>query len=266
MRTPINLIRNHRVLLWRFAWRSLTQRYKGSLFGLLWTVITPLCMLAIYTFMFSVVFQARWGHGVGESKMAFAIVLLCGLTIYQIFSESIGASVQSISNSPNYVKKVVFPLEILPFSGHISFLIPNLMWFLMVIAGAWVFMDRLSITLIALPLILVPLSMFTVGVAWLCASLGVFIRDLSHFITIVLRMLLFLTPIFYDSDRIPHPWHYILRINPIAYFVDQTRRVLIYGQWPDWWILGGITVLSVIVFQLGYLWFMRTKKGFADVL
>lgn len=266
MGTPLSLIKNHRVLLWRFGWRNLTQRYKGSLFGLLWTVITPLCMLSIYTFMFSVVFQARWGHGVGDSKMAFAIVLLCGLTVYQIFSESVGASIQVVSNNPNYVKKVVFPLEILPFSTHISFLIPNLIWLVMVIAGAYIFMDSLSVTLFALPLILIPLSLFTIGISWLCASLGVFIRDLSHFITIVLRMLLFLTPIFYDSDRIPHPWHYILLANPIAHFVNQMRRILIYGYWPDWRILAGLTLLSLIVFQLGYLWFMRTKKGFADVL
>ena len=266
MDTPVTLIRNHRLLLWRFALRGLTQRYKGSLFGLLWTVITPLCMLGIYTFMFSVVFQAGWGHGVGDSKMAFAIVLLSGLTIYQIFSESVNASIQAVSNNPNYVKKVVFPLEILPFAGHISFLLPNLVWFLMVVAGTWLFMGGLSLKILLLPAILIPLSFLTIGISWFCASLGVFIRDLNHFITIVLRMLLFLTPIFYDTDRIPHPWNYLLLCNPLAHFVDQTRRILIYNQWPDWYVLAGISLFSLAVFQLGYLWFMRTKKGFADVL
>jgi len=136
----------------------------------------------------------------------------------------------------------------------------------MVVAGTWLFMGGLSLKILLLPAILIPLSFLTIGISWFCASLGVFIRDLNHFITIVLRMLLFLTPIFYDTDRIPHPWNYLLLCNPLAHFVDQTRRILIYNQWPDWYVLAGISLFSLAVFQLGYLWFMRTKKGFADVL
>lgn len=266
MRTPIELLKKHRVLAWRLALRGLYGRYKGSMFGLVWTLITPLCMLAIYTFIFSVVFQARWGHGLGDSKTAFAIVLVCGLTVYQIFSDAVGSSVQLIVNNPNYVKKVVFPLEVLPLSNYITCLLLNLGWFIIAIAGVLIFLNRICITALALPLLLLPLSLFTLGISWLTASLGVFIRDLGHFINIVLRMLLFLTPIFYEADRIPYPVRYIIYINPLAVFAEQSRRILVYNQWPQWPQLAILFVFSVVVCQLGYLWFVRTKKGFADVL
>lgn len=266
MRTPVALLREHRVLSWRLAVRGVHGRYKGSMIGLVWTIITPLCMLAIYTFIFSVVFQARWGHGLGESKAAFAIVLVCGLTVYQIFSDSVGMAVQVIVGNPNYVKKVVFPLEVLPWAAHLTCLMLNMAWFLIAVVGVMVFLHRLCITTLALPLILIPLSMFTMGICWLVASLGVFLRDLNHFINIMLRMLLFLTPIFYEMDRIPYPIRYVLYANPLAAFTEQARRVLVYNQWPDWTVLAILTLISAFVCQMGYLWFMRTKKGFADVL
>jgi len=260
------MLKKHGRLSLHLAVRGVRGRYKGSMLGLAWTLITPLCMLGIYTFIFSVVFQARWGHDLGSSKAAFAIVLVCGLTVYQIFSDSVGMSVQLIVNNPNYVKRVVFPLEVLPFSGYLTCFMLNLAWFLIAIVGVLFFLNRLCITTLALPLVLIPLSFFTLGICWLVASLGVFFRDLNHFITIVLRMLLFLTPIFYEAERLPYPVRYVVYVNPLAVFAEQTRRVLVYNLWPQWGILILWFIISLCCCQLGYLWFMRTRKGFADVL
>ena len=248
------------------AKQNILGRYKGSGLGGIWAFVTPLFMLAIYTFVFSVIFKARWGADVGDSRAAFALTLFCGLAIYNLFSESISSSATTIVSNANYVKKVVFPLEILPVNMLITALFFSGIWFIILFAGIGVFMHRICITAICLPLILLPLLLFTLGLCWLIASLGVYLRDVAHFIGLALQALFFMTPIFYPISMVPEKFQLVLRLNPLTTIIQETRKVMLFNAWPDWRVLGIIFIVSLVVFQLGYIWFMKTKRGFADVL
>ncbi|MFA6281474.1 MAG: ABC transporter permease [Candidatus Omnitrophota bacterium] len=253
-------------LLNQLTWRNIESRYKGTMMGLVWMAITPLVMLAVYTFVFSVIFKVRWGAGLNDSKAAFALVIFCGIAVFNIFSESIDNSVSVVANNPNYVKKVVFPLELLPVSSVLSACFFGLVWIGILLLGIIFFFHKIYFTAIYLPLILIPLVLFSCGFSWFVASLGVFVRDLAHATKIILQVLYFMTPIFYSVEMVPDNLKPILFLNPLTPIVQSARQVLMLGQVPDWHVLGIITLLSMAVFQLGYFWFMKTKRGFADVL
>lgn len=255
-----------RDLLNQLVRRNIEGRYKGTMMGLVWMVVTPLVMLAVYTFVFGVVFKARWGAGFGDSKAAFALIMFCGMAVFNIFSESVNGSVSIVSGNPNYVKKVVFPLELLPVSSVLSACFFGLIWIGILLLGIVLFFHKICFAAICLPLIFIPLVLFSCGLAWFVASLGVFVRDLAHAIGIILQVLYFMTPIFYSVEMVPENLRPILLLNPLTTIVQSARQVLILDQWPDWQMLGIVTLLSMAVFQLGYFWFMKTKRGFADVL
>ena len=233
--------------------------------GLFWSFFNPVFMLAVYTFVFSVVFKARWGQG-GGSKAEFALILYAGLLIFNLFAECITRAPSLIVGNTNYVKKVVFPLELLPVSAVLSACFFGLVWIGILLLGMALFLHKFCLVAVCFPLILVPLIFFSCGIAWFVASLGVFFRDLAHVTGILLQMLYFMTPIFYSLEMVPEKIRSILLLNPLTSLIQSTRQVLIGGQWPDWSALGIVTVLSMVVFQLGYFWFMKTKRGFADVL
>jgi len=256
----------YRDLLWQLVRRNIQTRYKGTIMGLVWMVITPLMMLAVYTFVFSVVFKARWGTDFGDSKVAFALIMFCGITMFNIFAESITGSVGVITVNPNYVKKVVFPLEILPVSMVFSVFFFGVVSLIILLAGVVLILHKFSLAVICLPLVFVPLFLLCCGFSWFVASLGVYVRDLAHVIGIGIQILFFMTPIFYSVDMVPQSLRAILLLNPLTSIVQTTRHILIYNKWPDWSELAIISLLSLIIFQLGYVWFMKTKRGFADVL
>lgn len=255
-----------RDLLRQLVKREIQVRYKGSMFGLFWLFATPLCMLAVYTFVFSVVFKARWGSDGDNSKVAFALTMFCGLSVFNIFSESMNASVGTVTGNPNYVKKVVFPLEILPVASMLSSFFFGLIWIGILVIGVTIFMHKLCVTAVCLALILLPLLLLSCGLSWFLASLTVYFRDIAHAIGIIVQMLFFMTPIFYSIEMVPESFQKILHLNPLTDIVQNTRQVLIFGEWPNWTSIGILTVCSLFIFQLGYVWFMKTKGGFADVL
>ena len=255
-----------RELLKQLVRRNIEARYKGTIMGLVWMVVTPLVMLAVYTFVFGLVFKARWGAGFGDSKAAFALILFCGMAVFNIFSESVNGSVGIVTGNPNYVKKVVFPLELLPVSAVLSGCFFGLVWIGVLLLGIVFFLHNFCFTAVSLPLVFIPLILFSCGIAWLVASLGVFFRDLAHVIGVVLQALFFMTPIIYSVEMVPVSFRPILLLNPLTPIVESARQVLLYDQWPHWSAVGIVTLLSTVVFQLGYFWFMKTKRGFADVL
>jgi lipopolysaccharide transport system permease protein len=255
-----------RDLLRQLIIRNVQLRYKGTAMGLIWMVVTPLIMLTVYTFVFSVVFKARWGTDFGDSKAAFALIIFCGMAVFNIFSESIIGSVSCISGNPNYVKKVVFPLEILPVSLVFSSMFFGLVSLAILLTGVAVFLHTLSITVICLPLVLIPLLLLSCGISWLVASLGVYIRDLTHIVGIVIQVLFFMTPIFYNNDMVPEKFSFILNLNPLTPVVQMARSIFIYSKWPDINSFFMAIAGSLVVFQMGYAWFMKTKRGFADVV
>lgn len=260
------IVMQHKSLLWQFVKRNIAVRYRGSMLGLVWSFVQPLLMLCVYTFVFSVVFKARWGVDTGESKAAFAIIMFCGLALYNIFAETISISCGIIVSNANLVKKVIFPLDILPLSQAIASFILGMGWFILLFLGVIFIYGKLSLTMLLLPLILLPLFLFTLGLSYFTASLGVYVRDTSYVVQVILQILFFMTPIFYPIQAIPECYRWPLRVNPLTILIEETRKVFLYGQLPDWKFLGAAFLVSFAVMQLGFVWFNKTKKGFADVI
>jgi len=245
--------------------REVLGRYRGSFLGLLWSFFNPLFMLVVFTFVFSVIFQARWGGGTG-SKTEFAMVLFAGLIVFNLFAECINRAPNLILSNANYVKKVVYPLEILPFVGLLTALFHALIsigvWFLAYI----LFFGIPNITALYIPLVLLPFCLFLMGLSWALASLGVFLRDVSQFIGVLTTALLFMSPIFYPVSAFPEDYRFILYLNPLTAVVDQARDVLFWGKAPDFFMLGIYWMVTFGIAWLGFAWFQKTRKGFADVI
>ena len=263
---PVRAMRANWNILRMTAERYVRAKYKGSTLGLLWTFIQPLMMLCVYAFVFGVVFHSRWAGAAEGSRLSFVVIMFFGMTLYSIFSECVSACCLEVTGHPNFVKKVVFPLEVLPVARLLTTLSLNLPWFLLLFLGAVFFLGTLSPTMLLLPLVLLPLLQLTLGVSYFVASLGVYVRDTQHAVVIVLRILWFLTPIFYPVTAVPERFRPVLEANPLTIIVEQGRRVFLYGQWPEWIPLLVVMSISALVLQLGFIWFCRTKEGFADVL
>jgi lipopolysaccharide transport system permease protein len=255
----------NRTLIGLLVKREAIGRYQGSVLGLLWSFFHPLLMLTVYTFVFSIVFKARWGLA-DDSRAVYALVLFAGLVVFSLFSECLNRAPSLIVANVNYVKKVIFPLEILPWvalgSACFHMLVSLAVWM-----GFYVFIfGPPPVTALLLPLVLVPLVLTVMGLSWLLASLGVYIRDVTHIIGVVTTVLMFLTPIFYPVSALPPGFQKWIYVNPLAYVIDQTRDVLIWGKLPNWSMLGLFTVIGAAIAWAGFAWFQRTRRGFADVL
>ena len=261
----IRIIGRNRVLLKQLIIRNIEARYKGSVLGIIWSFIQPLLMLCVYTFVFSVVFTMRLGVEI-EYRGAFAIIMLCGMSIYNIFSESVSICCGIIPGNPNYVKKVIFPLEILPLAQVIASFILGMSWFILLFIGVCIVFGRVSLTMLFLPITLLPLLFLTYGLCMLVASLGVYVRDIQYLVGVVLQILFFITPIFYPITAVPEEYRGILQINPLTTIVEETRKIFLMEQLPDWNLLAISFIVSLIIMRFGIVWFIKTKKGFADVL
>lgn len=267
--SPVQLVRGllaHRHLIREFTVREIVGRYKGARLGLLWSMVNPLLMLAVYTFVFSVVFKAKWGLTGGDSRIEFALTMFCGMVVYQVFAECAGRAPGLIVSNTSFVKRTVFPLEILPIAVLGAALFHAAVSLLILIVGAGIAVQSTSLTLVCLPIVLLPVALLGLGFGWLLASLGVFIRDVGQVIGVLLQVLFFMTPIFYPLSAVPQRFRWVLRINPLTEVVTNARRAVLWGAWPDWAALGVVTVVAAAIAQLGYAWFMKTKRGFADVL
>ena len=255
-----------RHLVWRFAVRDVQTRYKGSFLGVLWSFIMPLLLLAVYTFVFGVVFRARWEPTGDEGTLHFAIALFAGLIVFHIFSECVTKATTVITSHPGYVKRVVFPLEALPLSLVVASLINAAISFLILVCGLLVVRQAVPLTIIYLPLVLLPLVFLTLGCSWFLASLGVFIRDATPMVSVAVMILMFLSAVFYPAAALPENLRWMVEANPIALVVDATRATLVFGGRPSGRTFLALTGFSLLVMQGGYLWFMRTKRWFADVI
>ncbi len=255
----------HRHLIAQMTRREVVSRYKGSVMGLLWSFLNPVLMLVIYTFVFSVVFKAKWGGG-EESKAQFAVVLFAGMIVHALFADILNRAPALILANANYVKKVVFPLETLVAVTAGSALFQALASLIVLVAAIVVLQGQLHWTVLLVPVVLAPLLVLAMGAGWLLASLGVFLRDVGQVVGVLTTVLLFLSPVFFPVSSIPEflqPW---MRANPLTFIIEQTRGVIILGRMPDWLGLGAYFLAASVVAWLGYAWFQKTRKGFADVL
>lgn len=255
----------NRGLIRASARREVLSRYRGSAIGVLWSFFNPLFLLAVYTFVFSEILKARWNSG-SDSKTEFALLLFAGLMIFNLFSECINRAPSLILSNVNYVKKVVFPLEILPCVTLLSSLFHGL-----VSLGVWLvaYLACFGLphaTALYLPLIVLPFMLFIMGLSWALASLGVYLRDVSQVIGVINTVLMFLSPVFYPATALPEDYRHLLYLNPLTPVIEQTRNVLFWGKAPDFFMLAIYWLVTTIIAWLGFAWFQRTRKGFADVL
>lgn len=256
----------NRQLIVQMTRREVTGRYKGSVMGLAWSFFNPVFMLTVYTFIFSVVFKARWGIGGEESKTQFAVVLFVGMIVHGLLAEVLNRAPGLILANVNYVKKVVFPLEILPVISMGAALFHSVVSLGVLLIAFTLFNGFLHWTALLAPLVFLPLVILTLGLAWILASLGVFLRDVGQTIGLVTTVMMFLAPVFYPITALPEelrPW---LMANPLTFIIEQAREVLIWGRLPNWFGLGLYTLMASAVAWAGYAWFQKTRKGFADVL
>jgi lipopolysaccharide transport system permease protein len=257
----------NRQLIVQMTKREIVGRYKGSAMGLAWSFFNPVFMLVVYTFVFSEIFKSRWG-GVGgnDSKTQFAVVLFVGMIVLSLFSEVLNRAPGLILSNVNYVKKVVFPLEILPVIAIGAALFHTFIGLGVLLAAFVLFNGYLHWTVVFIPLVLLPLIIFTAGLAWMLASLGVFLRDVGQTIGILTTVLMFLSPVFYPVTAVPERFRLYIMANPLTFIIEQAREVLIWGHVPNWIGLGSYTLVAAVVAWAGYAWFQKTRKGFADVL
>ncbi|GLQ49262.1 ABC transporter permease [Dyella flava] len=262
----VKTVWRHRTLITQMTVREVVGRYRGSFMGLTWSFFNPLLMLLIYTFVFTTVFHSRWGTGQSAGKVDFAIVLFVGMIVYAIFAENINRAPMLIVMNVNYVKRVVFPLEVLPViamgASIFHCFISLLVWLL-----AYLFLVGVPhLTALLFPLVILPFVIGILGATWFLASLGVFLRDVAQTTGIITTALMFLAPVFYSIDNLPPSFKAIILVNPATFIIEQARYVLVWGRAPDWLGLGVYTLISATVAWLGYWWFQKTRKGFADVL
>lgn len=263
----VKSIWRNRQLIVQMTKREVVGRYKGSAMGLTWSFFNPVFMLVVYTFVFSEIFRSRWG-GVGgdDSKTQFAVVLFVGMIVLSLFSEVLNRAPGLILSNVNYVKKVVFPIEILPIIAMAAALFHSLVSLGVLLAAFALFNGYLHWTAIFTPLVLLPLVILTTGLAWMLASLGVFLRDVGQTISIITTVLMFLSPVFYPITAVPERFRPLIMANPLTFIIEQAREVLIWGRLPDWSGLGIYTLLAGVLSWAGFAWFQKTRKGFADVL
>jgi lipopolysaccharide transport system permease protein len=255
----------NRSLVKALVQREVVGRYRGSFMGIFWSFFNPVFMLIIYTFVFSVVFKARW-HAGSDSKTEFALVLFAGLIVFNLFAECFNRAPGLILANVNYVKKVVFPLEILPWVA-----LGSAMFHAMISLGVWfiayiILFSVPHITVLLLPIVVLPLLLIIIGLTLGLASLGVYLRDVSQFIGIVTTVLMFLSPIFYPASALPDKYRHLLIFNPLTIAIEQVRDVLFWGRVPDMTMLSVFLLLAALIAWLGFVWFQKTRKGFADVL
>lgn len=256
----------NRQLILQMTRREVAGRYKGSVMGLAWSFFNPVFMLAVYTFVFSVVFKARWGVGGEESKTQFAVVLFVGMIVHGLLAEVLNRAPGLILGNVNYVKKVVFPLEILPVVSMGAALFHSLVSLGVLLIAFALFNGYLHWTAVLAPLVVLPLVILTLGLAWILASLGVFLRDVGQTIGLVTTVMLFLAPVFYPITALPEEMRPWIMANPLTFIIEQAREVLIWGRLPNWTGLGIYTLGATALALAGYAWFQKTRKGFADVL
>jgi len=257
---------SHRHLCFSLVKHEILSRYRGSVLGVLWSLIQPIFMLAVYTFVFGVIFRARWGSGEDGSTAEFALILFIGLLIFNLFAECITRAPSLILSNPTYVKKIVFPLEILPWICFGAALYHTAISLVICLFFSLVIFGLPTISVLLLPLLLLPLLLFIMGFTWFLASLGVYLRDVSQIIGVVVTGLLFLSGIFFPISAIPEAYQSILYLNPLLFIIEQARDLIVFGEGLAWRGYIILTLYSLIIAWLGFAWFQKTRKGFADVI
>lgn len=268
--SPSDIFRSfwhNRQLIWQLTRRDVFARYRGSFIGLAWAFLQPLLMLAVYTFVFSVVFKARWDTATpGETRADFAIILFAGMIVFTFIADVLNRAPVLIIANVNYVKKVVFPLEILAWVSTGTVLFHSMISLLILLFAQLLINHRLPWTVLLFPLVMLPLIMAGLGLSWFLAALGVYVRDVGQLISIFTTVLMFVSTVFYPLSALPAEYQFWLKLNPLVLVITESRNTLVYGLPPDWIALGVVYLLGLGVAAFGFWWFQKIRRGFADVL
>jgi len=256
----------HRTVLRQFVRREVLGRYRGSLLGMAWAFITPLLMLAVYTFVFSGIFKARWPGAETAGGVAFSLRLFAGLLVFNLFSEVVGRAPALVLEQPNLVKKVVFPLELLPFVTLGVALFHFLLGMSILLVGTAVLDQGMTLRLALLPVVLLPLLPLLLGLSWLLSALGVYVRDVAPVVTFAVGFLMFLSPVFYSLQSLSQSWQFWMLFNPLTSIIENVRVVLFLETDLDWASWGWTLLASVVLALVGARVFSVLRRGFADVV
>jgi len=265
--TPYSLfmtIRRNRVLITRLAMRELNAKWRGSMLGMTWSFVTPLLNLTVYGFVFSTIFHSRWTGAL--STTSFALILFTGLIGFSIFAECVNRSPSLVLENVSYVKKVIFPLEILPVVSLLAALVNAAFGFSILFVGSLLILGGLPWTVVMVPVVLAPYCLLILGITWVLSSMGVFLRDLRQLVSVLTSLLMFLTPVFYPLSSIPEKYRWVIMLNPLTLTLEQLRNVIFAGELPEPGQFAISSATGLIAALVGYYLFMRTRKGFADVL
>jgi lipopolysaccharide transport system permease protein len=260
-----SLIRN-RQLIFQMIKREVIGRYRGSVIGLAWSFFNPIFMLSVYTVVFSVIFKARWGLADEENKLQFALILFAGMIILNLFIEVINRSPMLILSNANYVKKVIFPLETLPIVSIFTALFHTFISFFILIITFVAFNGYLNLTTLFIPVIIFPFLILLLGLSFILASFGVFLRDVGQTVSLITTLMTFLSPVFYPINAVPEKFQIYLMANPMTFIIEEIRKILIWGKFPNWIGLSIYLIIAIFTLQIGFVWFQKTRKGFADVI
>jgi lipopolysaccharide transport system permease protein len=261
---PITSLLAHRSIIKTMVVRDFQGRYRGSLLGALWPLIHPVGHLLLYTFVFCIVLKVRFGQDTSTSN--FSLYLMAGLLAWGAISESLSRATTCILEVPNFVKKVVFPVEVIPIVVALSAVTTQIGGLIILCACAAFYQGSLHASLLYLPVIMLPQILFTVGFSWILASLGVYIRDIRHVMSLALSVWMYMTPIVYPASALPQNLKFMLWLNPVAGMVSDYRRILLEGQAPDFTGYAVYAAVALVLFVSGYYFFMSTKRSFADVM
>ncbi len=262
---PVDAFTTHWSLVKELTRRDILGRYRGASFGLLWSLFGPLMILAIYSLAFGQIFKSRWQQAPGEDA-AFGIVLFLGIIVHGFFAECLSRAPRLMIDNANYVKRVIFPLHVLPWSVVLSALFHMAMNMLVFVVLSALVYDRASPLLFLVPVVLAPLVLLTVATTWVVASLGVYVRDINQATPVVVTALFFLSSAIVPVHTLSPRYQAIFHLNPLTFFIDQVRNVALWGRPPDWVGLAQYAVVALVAVYLAHAWFRTTSKGFADVL
>lgn len=256
----------NRTLIGRLARREIEARYRGSILGLAWSLLVPLILLAVFTFIFSIVFRAKFGDLPERGRGQFALILFSGLILFNVFAECLNRAPTLMLQHAGYIKKVVFPLEVLPWVVLCVALFNAVVSIAALVVGYLLLLGLPPASAVLWPLMLLPVILATLGLTWFLAAFGVYLRDLQQFVPVVVTVLLYLSPIFYPLTALPVGFQRLVMLSPLAVAIEEGRDMLFAGRLPNWPLLGAHLLLAWLIAWLGYMFFRKTRKGFADVV
>jgi len=270
-RPPINHLAQPFISLWtnrelviQLVKRDILSKYRGSFAGILWSLLTPMLMLGLYTIVFGVFVNIRW-PGVNDSLM-YSLILYVGLIIFNFFAECLNRSPSLIVDNANFVKKIIFPLEIYSWVIVGTALFQALINTFILALFCLVLLGKVHLTILLFPLLFIPLILITLGISWFLSSMGVYVRDIRHAMVFVMQIIIYLSPVFYATSLLPELFQKVLMVNPLTFVIEQARSMVIFGNIPQWTGLSIYFFISLAIAWLGFIWFQKTRDGFADIL